>query len=60
MEIKEVKEAVKGSIHKNLSGVFHASIVGILVLIQFGLIIYLSYVLRDIQYIYIHFCKCLV
>ncbi len=53
MEIKEVKEAVKGSIHKNLSGVFHASIVGILVLIQFGLIIYLSYVLRGYTvYIY--------
>ena len=53
MEVKEVKEVVTGSINKNLSGVIRASIVGILVLVQFGLIIYLSYLLRGYTvYIY--------
>ena len=40
-------DEVKGSIKKSLSGVFRAFIVGLLVLIQFGLIIYLSYKLRE-------------
>lgn len=44
---------VTGSIKKSLSGIFRAVIVGILVLIQFGLIIYLSFKLREYTvYIY--------
>lgn len=46
-------EEVTGSIKKSLSGVFRAFIVGVLVLIQFGLIIYLSFKLRGYTvYIY--------
>ena len=46
-------DGVTGSIKKSLSGVFRAVIVGILVLIQFALIIYLSYKLREYTvYIY--------
>ena len=37
---------VTGRINRSLSGVFRAVIVSLLVLIQFGLIIYLSYKLR--------------
>ncbi len=50
---KDNKDGVKGSIKKSLSGIFRAVIVGILVLIQFGLIIFLSYKLRGYTvYIY--------
>lgn len=46
-------EGVTGSIKKSLSGVFRAVIVGVLVLIQFGLIIFLSFKLRGYTvYIY--------
>ena len=37
---------VTGRINRSLSGVFRAVIVSLLVLIQFGIIIYLSYKLR--------------
>lgn len=51
--MSEVKDVVKGSIKNYISGFFRAAIVGILVLIQFGLIIYLSYKLRGYTvYIY--------
>lgn len=50
---KYTKDGVSGSIEKSLSGVLRAVIVGILVLIQFVLIIYLSYKLRGYTvYIY--------
>ncbi len=50
---KEAKEEVKGRVIGYLSGFLRAAIVGILVLIQFGLIIYLSYILRGYTiYIY--------
>lgn len=49
----EIKDGVKGSVKKSLSGVFRAVIVGVLVLVQFGLILYLSYRLRGYTiYIY--------
>lgn len=43
---KELKAEVTGRIEGYLSGFFRAAIVGLLVLAQFGLIIYLSYLLR--------------
>lgn len=50
---REHKDGVSGTIKKYLSGVFRGAIVGILVLIQFGLIIYFSYKLRGYTvYIY--------
>ncbi|NLO10389.1 MAG: cardiolipin synthase [Clostridiales bacterium] len=50
---RETIGEVTGSIKKSLSGVFSAIIIGVLVLIQFGLIIYLSYRLREYTvYIY--------
>ncbi len=50
---KDIKEGVNGSVKASLSGIFRAVIVCILVLIQFGLIIYLSYKLREYTvYIY--------
>lgn len=50
---KDIKEGVTGNVKKYLSGIFRAIFVGILVLIQFGLIIYLSYKLRGYTvYIY--------
>jgi cardiolipin synthase len=50
---KEINDLTDGSIKKYLSGILRASIVGILVLLQFGLIIYLSYKLRGFTvYIY--------
>ena len=44
---KDLKDEVTGRIKGYLSGFFRATIVGLLVLSQFGLIIYLSYLLRE-------------
>ena len=50
---KDLREEVSGTIKSYLSGFFRAFIVGILVLIQFGMIIYLSFKLREYTiYIY--------
>ncbi len=50
---KEIKDDIKGSVKTYLSGIFRGLIVAVLVLIQFGLIIYLSYKLREFTvYIY--------
>lgn len=50
---KEIKEGVKGNVKMYLSGILRAIFVGILVLLQFGLIIYLSLKLRGYTvYIY--------
>ncbi len=43
---KDIREEVTGTIKGNLSGFLRATLVGILVLVQFALIIYLSLVLR--------------
>lgn len=45
-EIKDIKEEVTGRIQSYLSGILRATIVGLLVLAQFILIIYLSFKLR--------------
>lgn len=47
MTSKNIKEEVTGRIKSYLSGFFRAAIVGLLVLMQFGLIIYLSFALRE-------------
>lgn len=50
---KNIMEGVKGTAKTSLSGIFRAVIVGLLVLIQFGLIIYLTFILRGYTvYIY--------
>jgi cardiolipin synthase len=50
---KELKEDVTGRIKNNLSGILRAVMLGLLVLAQFVLIIYLSYLLRgNTVYIY--------
>lgn len=50
---KDLREEVTGTIKGYLSGVFRATIVGLLVLAQFGSIIYLSYLLQGYTiYIY--------
>ncbi|NLK28537.1 MAG: cardiolipin synthase [Clostridiales bacterium] len=52
-DIKEMKEEVTGRIQSYLSGFLRATIVGLLVLAQFALIIYLSFQLRGYTvYIY--------
>ncbi|MHB8130295.1 MAG: cardiolipin synthase [Mobilitalea sp.] len=52
-EVKDLSEEVKGTIKGYLSGFLRATIVGLLVIAQFALIIYLSFVLRGFTiYIY--------
>lgn len=52
-EIKEIKEEVTGRIQSYLSGILRATLVGLLVLAQFIMIIYLSFRLRGYTvYIY--------
>lgn len=43
---KDLKDEVKGTVKANLSGIFRVVLVGVLVLAQFALIIYLSLVLQ--------------
>ncbi len=50
---RDFEESVRGSVKKSLSGIFRALIVAALVLVQFGLILYLTYRLRGYTiYIY--------
>jgi len=52
-EVKEIREEVTGRIKSYLSGFFRGSLVGLLVLAQFTLILYLTFVLREYTlYIY--------